>query len=128
MDAGLLEKAEEGLGLMAKPPKPNRYQQLAIETLHERREHAPLARPANHDRNRFQRTLMTVEPDRRLELEEVMAFAHTATLALAGNPDLLRRGHRKIEPGVIVGALRRDDDESAAASARAGQSSKNRLS
>jgi primosomal protein N' (replication factor Y) len=32
-DAGLLEKAEAGEGGMAKPPKPNRYQQLAIDSV-----------------------------------------------------------------------------------------------
>jgi len=32
-DAGLLEKVEAGVGAMAKPPRPNRYQQLAIDSI-----------------------------------------------------------------------------------------------
>ncbi|HTQ11275.1 MAG TPA: DEAD/DEAH box helicase, partial [Fimbriimonadaceae bacterium] len=32
-DAGLLEKTERGIGAMAKPPRPNRYQQLAIDAI-----------------------------------------------------------------------------------------------
>src|ERR1044072_9412394 len=33
LDAGLLEKAEAGAGAMAKPPKPNPYQTIAIEAI-----------------------------------------------------------------------------------------------
>jgi primosomal protein N' (replication factor Y) (superfamily II helicase) len=40
VDAGLLEKAVVGTGAMAKPPQPNPYQQLAIDSIVESVQHA----------------------------------------------------------------------------------------